>query len=376
MTEVPEDRAAEERTLGGPGLAPLTREASIAGRAWPDQRQMPGRPRSDVRRIEEASRVIDEAFVRTPQFVSDELGRATEAEVIVKIELLNPVRSFKGRGADYFLRTWAEPTGRPLVCASAGNFGLAMAYVARRRKVKLVVVAAETANPVKVRAIRNMGAEVRLHGVDYDAAKVRAKEAASEIDGVFVEDGVEPAITEGAGTIGVELASRLPVFDDVVLPVGGGALATGVGRYLKATRPDVKIVGVCASGAPAMALAWHTGRPEATGPVDTIADGIAIRVPEPGAVARTRAWVDEMLLVDDEAMLEAMGLLVDVHGVVVEPAGAAGLAALLAHRQRFSGRTVVVPLCGGNIDPALIPDLLARSARTGTTEDGWVEDVR
>jgi threonine dehydratase len=270
---------------------------------------------------------------------------------VLKVETVNPVRSFKGRGADLLLASW-QRSGDGLVCASAGNFGMAMAYVARRRRIGLHVVVPASANPVKVRAIQQMGAGVTLHGADYDQARDQAKSLAASVGGVFVEDGVEPAISEGAGTIGVELASSLDELDDVVLPVGGGALASGVGAYLKSARPRVRVVGVCATGAPSMTLAWR-GEAVHAGEVDTIADGIAIRAPVPVAVARLRAWVDEMLLVDDDAILRAMELVLREHGLVVEPAGAAGLAAVLAHRERFRNRTVAVPICGGNIDAAL-----------------------
>jgi threonine dehydratase len=316
-----------------------------------------------VERIEEAARVVDPVFTHTPQFVSEALGRAAGATVVVKLETANPIRSFKGRGADFFFRSWDGPADRPVVCASAGNFGQAMAYVARRRRVPLHVVAPTTANPWKLESIRRLGAPVDLAGSDYDEAKATAQGWASNGDATFVEDGVHPAFTEGAGSIAVELAANGPQFDDVVVPVGGGALATGIGRYLHAARPGVRVVGVCATGAPAMARAWETGLAEPAGPVSTIADGIAIREPVPVAVARARAWIDEMLLVDDETMHDAIGLVLSELGILLEPAGAAGLAAVLAHPDRFAGRVVAVPLCGGNIDPSLARAVLDRWSR-------------
>jgi threonine dehydratase len=312
--------------------------------------------------IEEAARVVDPVFLGSPQFLSEALSEATGARVIVKLETANPIRSFKGRGADFLLHSRPGSAGKALVCASAGNFGQAMAYVARKRGLALHVFAATTANPLKIERIRELGAEVHLYGRDYDDATARAAEMARELSGDLVIDGVEPAITEGAGTIGLELDGLDQAFDDVVVPVGGGALIGGVGQYLKAKRPAVRVVGVCATGAPAMADAWRTGLPEPSEGVDTIADGIAIRVPLAEAVACMRSCVDEMLLVQDDAMRKAMALALVALGVVIEPAGAAGLAGVIANRQRFAGRTVVVPLCGGNVAPPEMERLLAEAA--------------
>jgi len=316
-----------------------------------------------VERIEEAARTVDRTFAATPQFVSDALSRIVGGTVILKLEMVNPIRSFKGRGATFFYQSGGDQAARTVVCASAGNFGQAMAYVARARGASLVVFAPANANPSKVESMRRLGARVELTGADYDEAKAAAMQRV-DADGVYVEDGVDPAFTEGAGTIAVELSSSRVPIDDVVVPVGGGALATGIGRYLAATAPSVRVTGVCAAGAPAMALSWRVGTAQAAGPVSTIADGIAIRDPVPVAVTRARAWIDDMLLVEDEAMLDAMVLLLREHGLLAEPAGAAGLAAVMAHRSLFEGRVVAIPICGGNVDPALAGTLLAGWSRT------------
>jgi threonine dehydratase len=306
-----------------------------------------------LERIEEAARVIDPVFLHTPQFIEETLSRQLGLRVLLKVECVNPLRSFKGRGTDYFLQKEGE-TAEQLVSASAGNFGQGLAYAARKRGVPVLIFAARNANPLKVERMRLLGAEVRLEGDDFDAAKLAARAHAVDLgatgrNAVFVEDGVEPAIAEGAGSIAVELAQWPEPIDEVLIPVGNGALIGGMGRWFKAVSPATKITGVCAAGAPSMERSWRSGSLVVTETADTFADGIAVRIPAPEALEDMRGIVDEMALVNDALMLEAMRLLFDALGLVVEPAGAAGLAACLAQRDRLRGATVAMPLCGGNL---------------------------
>jgi threonine dehydratase len=303
-----------------------------------------------LERIAEAARVIDPVFLHSPQFVSDALSQRLGLRLLCKVELLNPIRSFKGRGADYFLRRLGADT-RPLVCASAGNFGQGLAYAAGRRGRAVTVFAAQAANPLKLERMRRLGAEVRLAGDDFDAAKEAARAYADQTGARFVEDGAEPAIAEGAGSLAVELTTWPEPIDAAYVPVGNGALVTGVGRWLKAQSPQTEVVGVCAAGAPAMVDSWRAGTPRATERAETIADGIAVRVPVELAVRDLASSVDRMLLVDDALLIEAMRLLFETLGVVVEPAGAAGLAGCLLERARRQQQLVAVPLCGGNLTP-------------------------
>lgn len=302
--------------------------------------------------------MVDPVFRETPQFEDDPLSDHLGCRLTLKVETANPIRSFKGRGADYFLHQ-AAATGedRVMVCASAGNFGQAMAYACRNRGRRLVVYAAETANPVKVARMRSLGAEVRQVGRDFDAAKEEARRHAEETGGWMVEDGREAAISEGAGSIAVEL-SRLDGFDAMVIPLGNGALLAGMARWVEETDPGTEMIGVCARGADAMERSWRAGRPVTRPRTGTIADGIAVRVPVPEAVEDMRGIVDDVVLVDDEQILAAMSLLFRLSGQLVEPAGAAGVAALLADRPRFAGARVATVLCGSNIAPGLAERLL------------------
>ncbi len=302
-----------------------------------------------VGRIAAASRAIPPVFRDTPQFVPEPLAHRIGVRVLCKVETVNPIRSFKGRGAEWLLATLAKRPAR-LVTASAGNFGQGLAYAARARGWPVTVFASHGANPRKLAAMRVLGAEVRLAGRDFDEAKDAAREwAARRAGACFVEDGREQAVTEGAGTIALELLARGEAFEAVVVPVGNGALVAGMGAWIKAHRPSVRVVGVCASGAPSMALSWEAGRPVATDRARTAADGIAVRVPVPEAVEQLRAVVDEMLLVDERSIRRAMGLLAGDAGLIAEPAGAAGLAGVLVARERFAGTTVATVVCGANV---------------------------
>lgn len=303
--------------------------------------------------IARAAVEIDPVFLHSPQFRAESLGEVLGCDVVVKVESLNPIRSFKGRGADFYVQELRSPFPR-LVCASAGNFGQGLAFAARRRGVRLDVFASVHANPLKIARMRSFGATVRLAGDDFDAAKAEARAWAAREGGVFVEDGREPAITEGAGTIGVELATWPDPVDTLVIPLGNGALLAGIATWWRAHRPATRILGVCATGAPSMALSWRQRAVVETASADTIADGIAVRVPVPEAVAELQGLIDDIVLVDDATTLLAMRLVFQHLGILVEPAGAVGVAALLADRARFAGTRVATVLCGSNLTPAQV----------------------
>jgi len=304
--------------------------------------------RLSLGRIKEAAQVIDPVFTNTPQFLAESLSQRLGLRLICKVEICNPIRSFKGRGADYFL-SQLNGESRRLVCASAGNFGQGLAFAARKRGIRLTVFTSENANPLKLERMRRLGAEVRLQGVDFDAAKAAARAFALQEDSHFVEDGLEAALSEGAGTIALELCRLPEPLDAIFVPLGNGALINGIGCWMKAHSPNTKIVGVCAAGAPAMELSWRSKNMVTTDVVNTIADGIAVRVPVSQALEDMENVVDDVLLVDDAAVLRAMNLLFVELGLIVEPAGAVGVAAALCFRERFADAHIATPLCGGNV---------------------------
>src|ERR687894_2926068 len=282
--------------------------------------------RLSLERIEEAARCIDPVFLVSPQYEAEALGDELRLRLVCKMETQNPIRSFKGRGTDYLLHRLGGEEER-LVCASAGNFGQGLAYAARKQNAPLTVFAAESASPAKVERMRRLGAEVRLEGEDFDEAKAAARALAESEGSRFVEDGREVEISEGAGTIALELCRWSEPFDALLVPLGNGALLSGVGTWMKTHAPSTAVLGVCAEGAPAMALSLRDGVTRTTEKADTIADGIAVRLPVEEALSDLAGVVDDVLLVDDEAMVEAMRLLFWKMGLVVEPAGAPGTGA-------------------------------------------------
>lgn len=314
------------------------------------------RPAAIVR----ARDAIDAAFLDTPQYLSGGLSRRAGCHVVVKVETVNPVRSFKGRGCDALLATCDPNT--PLVAASAGNFGLGLAHGAARSGHDVTVVAATTARPGKVRQIRELGATVVESGDDFDAAKAHARELAARTGARFVEDGHEPAVAAGAATIAMELDAWPGALRRAYVPVGNGALIIGMGSYLRPRRDDgLEIIGVVAEGAPAMLRSWRRGAPVATPTVDTQADGIAVRVPVPAAVQGMARTVDRMLAVSDAQIGDAMRACWEDLGLLPEPAGAAGVAGLLADAHRPDDTAAVI-LTGSNLEDDAAASVIAPRA--------------
>jgi threonine dehydratase len=302
-----------------------------------------------------ARAAIDPVFLDSPAMRHGALDDALGCACLLKVETLNPIRSFKGRGTEAVMAA-LEPRPAAVLATSSGNFGQGLARAAARRGIAATILAPAWANPLKLEAMRRLGATVRLADPDEGAGKDLARHIAAETGALFVEDGGHPVISAGAGTIAQELAGH--EFDDVIVQIGDGALATGIGSWFKAHAPEVRIVGVVARGAPAMAQSFAAGRAIDTPGTDTIADGMAISRPVPSAVAQLRACVDEILLVDDGAILDAARLLLRTAGVMAEPSGAAGLAAVMTNRDRFAGRRVATVITGSNLDAGFQARLL------------------
>lgn len=297
--------------------------------------------------IRAAVEKIDSVFLRTPSFRAEALSSFLDLDLVLKDERVTPIGSFKGRGADLLVK--AYPGGTSFVCASAGNFGQGMAYAASRQGSELTVFAAQTAARCKIEAMRVLGAEVWLAGHDFDGAKLRARQHATSTGELFVEDGAHAEIAEGAGTIALELTEEWGAFDAVYVPLGNGALAAGMGCWLAHVSPRTRFIAVAAERAPAMGLAV-LGKPHQSAPCETIADGIAVRVPVPAAVDAVREVADEVIFVDEQIIRIAMELIENSTGRRVEAAGAVGLAGLLREHHRWRRKRVGIPICGGNRD--------------------------
>lgn len=305
-------------------------------------------------------RIVPPVFLNSPLATSEPLNEVLGCRLAAKVETLNPIRSFKGRGTSFFVQTALPDSAAEIVTASAGNFGQGLAHAAAAAGRPLTVYAATTANPDKVEAMRRLGATVVLEGDDFDAAKSAATLFAAETGAYLVIDGNEPAIAEGAGTIGLEMLRQWTgePLDSVLLPLGNGALATGVGAWFKHASPQTRVVAVAVNGAPSMALSWRAQKVIETTTVDTIADGLAVRVPVPYALDTMDGTVDAVTEVDDGDLIAAMRLVHRHLGMVVEPAGVAGIAAILADPDKWAGRAVGTVLCGANIDQARAPEWL------------------
>jgi peptide deformylase len=332
-----------DRAVSASAVRPASERAELIDAARPQRRL-------SLARIRDAARRIDPVFLNSPQFLSETLSSELGCSLTLKVETANPVGSFKGRGADFFVGRLSET--RPLMCASAGNFGLGLAYSCRKRGIPLTVYASRVASPLKLERMRALSAEVRVDGADFDAAKEAARAAAAASGARMIEDGAVAEITEGAGSIAVELLARGDAFDAVVVPLGNGALLNGIARWVKAASPSTRVIGVCSRGAPAMAESFHNGpggRIVSHERVDTIAAGIAVRVPIPEALEDMHGLVDDVILVDDRALIEGVILARRHAGLLIEPSAAAGLAAVLESSNRFAGQTVATVLTGCNI---------------------------
>ena len=268
------------------------------------------------------------------------------ARVVAKVESLGPLRSFKGRGGDWFMRQRSS-TG-PVCAASAGNFGQALAYAARQAQVACTMFASRHASPLKLARMKALGATVIQDGEDFDAAKDAARVYARTNGIEFVEDGQALAITEGAGSIAVELANAATL-DTLLVPLGNGALLAGVATWMRAVSPQTRVVGVVAEGAPAMMRALTGIQVDTHVAVHTIADGIAVRVPVLDAVNDLRGLADDVVAVSEGAIVAAMRGMISHLGLVVEPAGVVGIAALLTAAHGTYGERVGTILCGGNV---------------------------
>ena len=282
---------------------------------------------------------IHPAFTGSRQYVHEGLSARLGVPVIVKVETVNPIRSFKGRGTWVAVQALASEgtigPDRPIVVASAGNFGQGVAYAARPLGIETVVFTSRNANRGKIARMRALGATVIEHGEDFDDACAAAAIHARERDAHLLVDGVDVRISTGAATMALELtdavaAGDLPALAMASIPVGNGALINGVGSWLRSAAPACRVVGVGAAGAPAMTLSWRAGRPIDTDAVDTYADGIASRVAVPEAVALLEGRVDEMRLVDEAALHAAQDELDAELGLTVEGAAAASWAGVLA----------------------------------------------
>ncbi|WP_085317289.1 threonine ammonia-lyase [Derxia lacustris] len=315
--------------------------------------------------VRAAAALLDGQIVRTPCLHSRTLSRIVGAEVWLKFENLQFTGAFKERGALVKLASLTgEERARGVIAASAGNHAQGVAYHAQRLGIPATIVMPVYAPQVKVDGTREFGAEVVLAGENFDAARDTANAIAAERGLVFVHPYDDAAVIAGQGTIALEMLDAVPALDTLVVPIGGGGLIGGMAGVARALNPAIEVFGVQAARFPSMWALRH-GQSATYGDA-SIADGIAVK--SPGVITRelVARHVRDVLLVDEGDIEQAIVMLLEIEKTVVEGAGAVGLACLLRHRERFAGRRVGLVLCGGNIDPRLLADLIERGlARSG-----------
>jgi threonine dehydratase len=313
----------------------------------------------DLRRAAQAGAGV---VKETPVLSSRTLSERAGATVAFKAENLQRTGSFKLRGALSKLAALGDACGGGVVTGSAGNHAQAVAYAARSRGVRCVVFMPEPAPISKVEAAKALGADVRMVGATVDDALEAAYELAAQDPGIaFVHPFEDPDVIAGQGTLGLELLEQVPDLARVIVPVGGGGLVSGVAIALKSARPAIEVIGVQVAGCAPVAGSLAAGKPVPVSSALTIADGIAVKRPGELTLSLIQRWVDEMVTVDEDEVAEAMVFLMERAKLVVEGAGAVGVAALLGRRLAASrsGTTVVV-LSGGNVDAGLLAEVARR----------------
>jgi len=309
--------------------------------------------------IRAAAKRIEGSVIRTPTLHSRTLSDITGAEVWLKFENLQLTAAYKERGAlNKLLQLSDEEKRRGVIAASAGNHAQGVAYHAKRLGIPAVIVMPEATPLVKITQTEEHGAKVVIHGAMFDDAYARAREMEAAEGYVFIHPFDDPQVIAGQGTIALEMLEDAPELDTICLPIGGGGLMSGVGTAARAINSKISLFGAQAQLYPSMKCAIEGCNLPLGG--DTLAEGIAVKQPGQLTSQILKDLVEEVLLVPERALEQAVAMLVSIEKSVVEGAGAAGLAAMLAHKNRFEGRKVGTVLCGGNIDTHLLANVLVR----------------
>ncbi len=305
--------------------------------------------------IWEAYKLLKPRLHHTPLAPSRTLHDITGADIYLKAENMQRSGSFKVRGASYKLsRLSKDEYSRGVIAASAGNHAQGVAIAAAQNNISCTIVMPETAPLAKVTATQGYGAEVVLHGFTYDDAYQYCLELKQETGATFIHAFDDPDIIAGQGTLGLEMLSDLPDADALIVPIGGGGLIAGITIAARALRPNIKIIGVQAEGAAGCRASLDAGELRTLPTIATIADGIAVKRPGTLTFPIIQNLVDDVVMVNDEEIIGAVLLLMERSKMLVEGAGAAGVAAMLSGVVKLEGKRVLVPLTGGNIDINLV----------------------
>jgi threonine dehydratase len=323
--------------------------------------------------VEAARARISGSIFESPCAYSETFSKLTSAKVFFKLENLQMTGSFKERGALNKILTLSEgERARGVIAASAGNHAQGVSYHATRQGLRAEICMPLTTPLIKVSATRGYGAEVILHGANYDEAYEEAQRRRAERDLTFIHPFDDDAVIAGQGTIGLELIEQNPYLEAVVVPIGGGGLIGGIACALKETNPRIKVFGVQTARLPSMQRALAAGQPVSMPPATTIADGIAVRRAGERTLPLVQKYVDDIVTVDEEEIANAILLLLEREKTVAEGAGAAAAAALVHKKLALPGKKTALLVCGGNIDVTF----LARIIERGLVKDGRLVRLR
>lgn len=323
--------------------------------------------------IEAARLRLGQAIHLSPCQLSHHLSERTGLELYLKLENLQRTGAFKERGALNKLLTLSEAErNRGVIAASAGNHAQGVAFHAAKLGIRAQIVMPQATPLVKVVATRAFGAEVVLHGANYDEACEEALRRCAEFGLTFIHPFDDPLVIAGQGTIGLELLEQVPELEAVVVPIGGGGLIGGIACALKERNPRIRVVGVEPEKLPSMLRAREAGQPITIGAQATIADGIAVRRVGDHTLPLVMRYVDEIVTVDDEEIASAILMLLEQEKTLAEGAGAAALASLLQAKTSLRGQRTAVLVCGGNIDVTLLAKIIER----GLVKDGRLLRIR
>jgi threonine dehydratase len=312
-------------------------------------------PYVSIADVWQAYKFLKPIMHHTPLSPSRTFSNMTGANIYLKAEHMQRGGSFKARGAAYKVsRLTKEQYKAGVIAASAGNHAQGVAIAAAQHQTPCTIVMPEGAPLAKVMATQEYGAKVVLYGNTYDDAYQHCCELQKQSGATFVHAFDDPDVIAGQGSLGLEMLNDLPDAEAIIVPIGGGGLISGIAIAARALKPDITIIGVQARGAPSCRASLDAGSPTTLPSIQTIADGIATKRPGELTFSIIQQMVDEVVLVDDEDIIKAVLLLMERCKMMVEGAGAAGLAALLSGTIKLKGKKVLVPLTGGNIDMNLV----------------------
>jgi len=314
--------------------------------------------------IVNAQKMQDDVIRKTSLVFSDTFSQLTGSKVYLKNEFEQKTGSFKLRGAYYKIKNLTEDEkNKGVVAASAGNHAQGIALASAMEKINCTIVMPKNASPAKIAATKGYGANVVLEGKNYDESWTKAQEIAKTTGAEIIHAFDDPQIIAAQGVIGLEIMEQLPDVDEIYVPIGGGGLAAGILIAIKTKNPNVKVIGVQSKSFPSMKNSIDSGKLETVDGGFTVADGISVKTPGKQTFEIIKNMIDEIVLIDDEEIIKAMFLLMERSKVVVEPAGAAGLAYLIS-KKPSSGKKVVPILCGGNVDMYLLGQIVAKGLTT------------